>query len=137
MQTYTGIPCFSKVCFIPLCFYKRPTLVPVFTNWKKSEEIFTFMKKGEKWKLVPHFMPFWLTKVFLGMLSFWIAREIVSRFWHPKNNKLTKPIYLIFIDYEEYFDDHKIQNIPYRILQRKINLFWCVGKKQSKVKMLY
>ena len=22
----------SKVCFTPLCFYERPTLVPVFTN---------------------------------------------------------------------------------------------------------
>lgn len=31
--------------------YKRPTLVPVFANWKKSEEDFHFyFKKGKKQK---------------------------------------------------------------------------------------
>ena len=43
-----GIPCFSKVCFIPLCFYKGPTLIPVFVNQKKSKEDFCFM--GKRWK---------------------------------------------------------------------------------------
>ena len=46
----TGSPCFLKVHFIPLPFYKRPTLVPVFTNWKKSKEDFCFYKKRWKWK---------------------------------------------------------------------------------------
>jgi len=27
-----------KVCFMPHCFYERPTLVPVFANRKKSKE---------------------------------------------------------------------------------------------------
>lgn len=36
---------------MPLRFYKRPILVPVFTNKKKqSEEDFTFKKKGGKQK---------------------------------------------------------------------------------------
>jgi len=33
---------YLKVCFMLLGFYWRPTLVPVFTNWKKSEEDFCF-----------------------------------------------------------------------------------------------
>ena len=37
-----GIPGFFKVCFMPLCFYERPTLVPFFTNQKKFEEDFHF-----------------------------------------------------------------------------------------------
>ena len=37
--------CFSKVRFIPLCFYKRPTFVPVCANQKKSEEDFRFYEK--------------------------------------------------------------------------------------------
>ena len=39
------IPFSSKVCFTPLHFYKRPTLVPVFFNWKKSKEDFCFFWK--------------------------------------------------------------------------------------------
>ena len=36
---------------MPLHFYERPALVPVFINWKISEEDFPFYKKkGEKWK---------------------------------------------------------------------------------------
>ena len=35
-----GIPHYSKVCIIPLWFYERPTLVPVFTNCKESDEDF-------------------------------------------------------------------------------------------------
>ena len=34
-----------KVHIIPLCFYKRPMLVPSFANWKKSEEDFSLWKK--------------------------------------------------------------------------------------------
>lgn len=33
-------PHFSKVCFIPLHRYRRPTFIPVLTNQKKSEEDF-------------------------------------------------------------------------------------------------
>lgn len=48
-QTCTGIPCFSKVHFPPICFYKRPTSIPVFTIQKKSKEDF-FTKKRQKAK---------------------------------------------------------------------------------------
>ena len=41
-----------KVCFILLHFYKRPTLIPVFANWKKSEEDFHFYEKSQKVKIV-------------------------------------------------------------------------------------
>lgn len=43
-------PCFSKVCFMELCFYEASTLVPVFVNWNNSEEEFCFYKKGHKGK---------------------------------------------------------------------------------------
>ena len=38
-------PHFSKLCFTPLGFHEGSTLVPVFTNWKKSKENFHFYKK--------------------------------------------------------------------------------------------
>ena len=38
------IPHFLKVHITPLCFYERPTLLPVFDNLKKSEEDFHFVK---------------------------------------------------------------------------------------------
>lgn len=47
-QAGTGIACCLKVCIRPLCFYKRPTLVPVFAKWKKSKDDFCFYQK--KWK---------------------------------------------------------------------------------------
>lgn len=43
----TGIPCFSKICFMRLHFYKRPTLGHVFAIWKKSKEDFCFSKKAK------------------------------------------------------------------------------------------
>ena len=43
IEAYADIPCFLKVCF-----YKRPTWVPVFLYWKKSKGIFAFMRK--RWK---------------------------------------------------------------------------------------
>lgn len=46
------IPCFLKVHFMPSCFYKRPTLVPDFTNCGKSKEDFCFYKKCGKAKTV-------------------------------------------------------------------------------------
>lgn len=39
-------PAFQK--FIPLCFHERPMLVRIFTNQKKSQEDFAFMKKGKR-----------------------------------------------------------------------------------------
>lgn len=33
---------------MPICFYERPTLIPVFANRKKSEEGFHFYEK--RWK---------------------------------------------------------------------------------------
>ena len=42
---YTAIPHFSKARFTPLHFYKRPTLVPVFANRKKSKEDFQFYEE--------------------------------------------------------------------------------------------
>ena len=47
---YSSMPRFLKVYIMPLGFYKRPTLVPVFTNWKKSKRIFVFVEKGEMQK---------------------------------------------------------------------------------------
>lgn len=37
-----GIPHFFKVPIRPLCFYKRPASVPIFTIQKKSREAFCF-----------------------------------------------------------------------------------------------
>lgn len=34
--------CYLKICFMPLSFYETPTLVPTFTNRKKSKENFHF-----------------------------------------------------------------------------------------------
>lgn len=36
--------------FTALCVYKRPILVPVFVNWKKTEEAFHFTTQEEMWK---------------------------------------------------------------------------------------
>lgn len=41
----TSIPYFSKVCIMPLLFYQRPTLVPIFINRRKSEQGFIYTKK--------------------------------------------------------------------------------------------
>lgn len=41
-------PAFRKVHVMPLRFYERPTLVPVFANRKKSEEDFRFYEKRQK-----------------------------------------------------------------------------------------
>ena len=51
----TGIPGFSQVCIIPLRFCKRPTLVPVFANWKKSQSIFSLCLKKQKIELYSDF----------------------------------------------------------------------------------
>ena len=42
------MPFFSKVLFRTLCFYKRPTLVPIFTDQKEFKEDFHFYKKKKK-----------------------------------------------------------------------------------------
>lgn len=47
-ETYSGIPCFLKVCFTWHHFYKRPTLLPVFVSWKKTKKNFCFYEK--RWK---------------------------------------------------------------------------------------
>lgn len=39
---------FYKICFTPVCFYRRPTLVPVWANEKKFEEDFHFYEKDKK-----------------------------------------------------------------------------------------
>lgn len=41
-------PAFLKFAVILLSFYERPTLVPVFSNGKKSKEDFHFYKKRLK-----------------------------------------------------------------------------------------
>lgn len=41
-----GIPHFSRICFTPLCSHKRPALVPVFVDQKKSKEDFRFCKNS-------------------------------------------------------------------------------------------
>lgn len=35
IKSGTGIPHFPNVCVMPLCFYEKPTLLPVFANGKK------------------------------------------------------------------------------------------------------
>lgn len=47
----TGVPHFSKVRFMPLHFYKRPSFVPAFANRKKSKENFSFYHKRQKTKI--------------------------------------------------------------------------------------
>ena len=47
---HTGISCFLKVHIILLGSYKRLTLVPVITNWNKSEEDFPLLRKKVKSK---------------------------------------------------------------------------------------
>lgn len=44
----TGFPYYQKVWVTALCFYERPTLVPVFANTKKSEEDFCFYREKVK-----------------------------------------------------------------------------------------
>ena len=48
----TGMPHSSKVQFMPLYFYKRTTLVSLFTNGKESKEDFSFYEK----KLIASFL---------------------------------------------------------------------------------
>lgn len=44
------MPWFLRFCIKPLLFYEWPTLVPVFSNCKKSEEDFHFNEKSWKAK---------------------------------------------------------------------------------------
>ena len=44
----TGFPRCPKVHFMPLRFYQRPTLVPVFANRKKSREFLLLPNKKRK-----------------------------------------------------------------------------------------
>ena len=44
------MPFFSKVLFRTLCFYRRPTLVPVFTDQKEFKEDFHFYKRKKERK---------------------------------------------------------------------------------------
>lgn len=46
---FTVIAHFLKASFMPLHFYKRPVLVPVFSN-RKLKRIFAFRKKGKNKK---------------------------------------------------------------------------------------
>lgn len=55
----TGIPHFLKVRFVPLHSYERPTLIPVFVNWKKPKEDFHCSKKRQKLKQRPAFVLLW------------------------------------------------------------------------------
>lgn len=49
---YTGTPCFSQIHVPPLRFYGTPTLLPVFTSRKRSEERFHFCGEKPKAKLM-------------------------------------------------------------------------------------
>lgn len=51
VRTCTDIFCLSKVCIMPLKFYKTPALVSVFANCKKPRETLCFYKKGCKVKI--------------------------------------------------------------------------------------
>lgn len=46
-----GIPCFLKVRIMQPHFYEKPTLVPVFTNRKKTEEDFRSYEKRLRVKI--------------------------------------------------------------------------------------
>lgn len=54
-----SIPCFSKVCFRLLCFYKRPTLVLFLVTKRNLKRIFDFTKKKKKVKNKIAFNMFW------------------------------------------------------------------------------
>ena len=48
-------PCFSKVSITPLHFYKRPTLVHAFSNWKIWRGFSLLWKKGKRRKQLSAF----------------------------------------------------------------------------------
>lgn len=122
------ISCFSKVYFIPLCLYKRPTLVPAFANQNKSEEVLYFYEK--RWKMN-------ISSSLYAILAYKCSHRnaflLDSRgkpvflllFWHLIVWTNLSYTYWLLLDCT-------IQNTPYRILWKKVNLFfWCVcmGKK--------
>lgn len=49
-ESFIGIPCFSKVHTTPLCFYKTQNTLLFLLTKTNLMSIFTFIKKGEKWK---------------------------------------------------------------------------------------
>lgn len=65
-----GFPHCPKVHYIPLCFYERPTLVPVITNWKKSEKYIHFYEI-----IITSLYTIVAYEVFRRKLYFWIAEE--------------------------------------------------------------
>lgn len=66
--TCKGILSSSKVHFMPLHFYKRPTLIPGLANQEIRRGILLLLNKG----IASGFMPFRLTKGFRGTLCFQI-----------------------------------------------------------------
>lgn len=73
IYTYRYISYFLKVCNMPIHFYKRTTLVPIFTTRKKSKEDFTFMKKSEKRK--QHSSVCFARSFYRGSMP-WVARVL-------------------------------------------------------------
>lgn len=45
LNAYTSFPSYPKLRLMPLHFYKRPPLVPVFAKQKKFKDDFCFYKK--------------------------------------------------------------------------------------------
>lgn len=86
-ETIAGFPHYLKFHFTPLCFYKRPTLESVFfLAEKKMWRGFSVIK----WKLLLHFIPFQLTKGFIGMFYFQIVGEACS--WFRSNLTIKTPV---------------------------------------------
>ena len=50
-SAFTVIAHFLKASFMPLHFYKRPVLVPVFNNTKKPKEDFCLREESRKQKI--------------------------------------------------------------------------------------
>ena len=53
---FTVIAHFLKASFMPLHFYKRPVLVPVFSQRKKAKEDFCFREERQKQKIATAFV---------------------------------------------------------------------------------
>ena len=67
----TGFPYSLKICFMPLCFYKRSILVPISLTVRNPKRILTFTKR----QLILGFTSFWLSEGFIGTFYIQIAGQ--------------------------------------------------------------
>lgn len=69
----TDLPHYLWVCFMPLCFYERPTLVCAIANGNKSEDFYF-----QEMVLGSSYTPFQFMKASTETLYFWVAGEICT-----------------------------------------------------------